>query len=93
MYLKIGFDVDRDVELAQAVRDELGPNVAIRVDANERAARGVGIGLEVAEDLREGRLEEGRARDLPYAVVNSPDNDVLRRRNIVEELIDPTCVI
>ena len=35
MYLKIGFDVEQDVELAKAVRDELGPDVAIRVDSNE----------------------------------------------------------
>jgi L-alanine-DL-glutamate epimerase-like enolase superfamily enzyme len=35
LYLKIGFDVANDVALAQAVREEVGPDVAIRVDANE----------------------------------------------------------
>jgi L-alanine-DL-glutamate epimerase-like enolase superfamily enzyme len=35
MYLKIGFDVANDLALVRAVRDEVGPEVAIRVDANE----------------------------------------------------------
>jgi L-alanine-DL-glutamate epimerase-like enolase superfamily enzyme len=35
MYLKIGFDVDNDLALVRAVRDEVGPRVAIRIDANE----------------------------------------------------------
>jgi L-Ala-D/L-Glu epimerase len=35
MYLKIGFDVAADVALVKAVREEVGPDVAIRVDANE----------------------------------------------------------
>src|SRR3954466_12308095 len=35
MYLKIGFDVDDDLALVRAVREEVGPDVPIRVDANE----------------------------------------------------------
>jgi L-alanine-DL-glutamate epimerase-like enolase superfamily enzyme len=35
MYLQIGFDVRNDVRLAEAVREEVGPDIAIRVDANE----------------------------------------------------------
>lgn len=35
MYLKIGFDLATDLTLARAVRDEVGPDIAIRVDANE----------------------------------------------------------
>jgi glucarate dehydratase len=35
IYLKIGFDVANDLALVRAVRDEVGPDVAIRVDANE----------------------------------------------------------
>ena len=35
MYLKIGFDVASDLALVRAVRVEVGPDVAIRVDANE----------------------------------------------------------
>jgi glucarate dehydratase len=35
MYLKIGFDVANDLALVRAVRDEVGPEIAIRVDANE----------------------------------------------------------
>jgi L-alanine-DL-glutamate epimerase-like enolase superfamily enzyme len=35
IYLKIGFDVANDLALVQAVRDEVGPDVAIRADANE----------------------------------------------------------
>jgi glucarate dehydratase len=35
MYLKIGFDLRKDVALVRAVRDEVGPDIAIRVDANE----------------------------------------------------------
>lgn len=35
IYLKIGFDVANDLALVQAVRDEVGPDVSIRADANE----------------------------------------------------------
>jgi L-alanine-DL-glutamate epimerase-like enolase superfamily enzyme len=58
MYLKIGFDVEQDVALAQAVRDEVGPDIAIRVDPNEawtafEARRAVrlfeSVGLEFLE--------------------------------------------
>jgi muconate cycloisomerase len=35
MYLKIGFDVARDVALVEAIREEVGPDIAIRADANE----------------------------------------------------------
>ena len=35
MYLKIGFDVANDLALARAIREEVGPDIAIRVDANE----------------------------------------------------------
>jgi L-alanine-DL-glutamate epimerase-like enolase superfamily enzyme len=35
MYLKIGFDLANDLALIRAVRDEVGPQLAIRVDANE----------------------------------------------------------
>lgn len=35
MYLKIGFDLLTDVGLVRAVREEVGDEIAIRVDANE----------------------------------------------------------
>jgi L-alanine-DL-glutamate epimerase-like enolase superfamily enzyme len=35
MYLKIGFDLSNDLALVGAIRDEVGPDIAIRVDANE----------------------------------------------------------
>ncbi|MBA3381753.1 MAG: mandelate racemase/muconate lactonizing enzyme family protein [Actinobacteria bacterium] len=35
VYLKIGFDLANDLALVRAVRDEVGPDIAIRVDANE----------------------------------------------------------
>ena len=35
MYLKIGFGLAEDLALVQAVRDEVGPDIAIRIDANE----------------------------------------------------------
>src|SRR4051794_28618949 len=35
MYLKIGFDLETDLALVRAVREEVGADVAIRVDANE----------------------------------------------------------
>ena len=43
MYLKIGFDVGNDVRLCEAVRDEVGPDIAIRVDANEAWSPFVGL--------------------------------------------------
>jgi L-alanine-DL-glutamate epimerase-like enolase superfamily enzyme len=35
VYIKIGFDLDNDLALARAIRDEVGDDVAVRVDANE----------------------------------------------------------
>jgi L-alanine-DL-glutamate epimerase-like enolase superfamily enzyme len=35
LYLKIGFEVAADAALARAIRDEVGADVALRVDANE----------------------------------------------------------
>jgi L-alanine-DL-glutamate epimerase-like enolase superfamily enzyme len=35
IYLKIGFDLANDLRLVRAIRSEVGPEVAIRVDANE----------------------------------------------------------
>jgi L-Ala-D/L-Glu epimerase len=35
MYIKIGFDLTNDIALARAIRDEVGDDVAVRVDANE----------------------------------------------------------
>jgi len=35
VYIKIGFDLDNDIALARAIKDEVGPDVAVRVDANE----------------------------------------------------------
>jgi L-alanine-DL-glutamate epimerase-like enolase superfamily enzyme len=39
MYMKIGFDIDGDLALTQAIRDEVGPDVRIRVDVNEGWSR------------------------------------------------------
>lgn len=33
--VKAGLDVDRDIDLVRRLRDELGPDITIRVDANE----------------------------------------------------------
>ena len=35
MYIKIGFDLQSDLALARAIRDEVGDDIALRVDANE----------------------------------------------------------
>ncbi len=35
VYIKIGFDLDNDIVLARAIKDEVGDAVAVRVDANE----------------------------------------------------------
>ena len=35
VYIKIGFDLANDLALARAIRDEVGDEVAVRVDANE----------------------------------------------------------
>ena len=35
VYIKIGFDLDNDIALARAIKDEVGDGVAVRVDANE----------------------------------------------------------
>jgi L-alanine-DL-glutamate epimerase-like enolase superfamily enzyme len=34
-YLKIGFELENDLRLARAIREEVGDDVAVRVDANE----------------------------------------------------------
>jgi L-alanine-DL-glutamate epimerase-like enolase superfamily enzyme len=35
MYIKIGFDITNDLALAAAIKDEVGDDIAVRVDANE----------------------------------------------------------
>jgi glucarate dehydratase len=35
MYIKIGFDLKADLALARAIRDEVGDDIAVRVDPNE----------------------------------------------------------
>jgi L-alanine-DL-glutamate epimerase-like enolase superfamily enzyme len=35
VYMKIGFDVAQDLELTRAIREEVGPDVEVRVDVNE----------------------------------------------------------
>jgi len=35
MYIKIGFDLKNDLALARAIREEVGDDIALRVDANE----------------------------------------------------------
>lgn len=35
MYIKIGFDLQNDIALARAIREEVGDGIALRVDANE----------------------------------------------------------
>lgn len=35
IYIKVGFDLDNDLAIARAVREAVGPGVALRVDANE----------------------------------------------------------
>jgi len=35
MYIKIGFDLKADLALARAIRDEVGEDIAVRVDPNE----------------------------------------------------------
>jgi len=35
MYIKIGFDLKNDLALARAIKDEVGDDIAVRVDANE----------------------------------------------------------
>jgi L-alanine-DL-glutamate epimerase-like enolase superfamily enzyme len=35
VYIKIGFDVDNDLALARAIKEEVGHEIAVRVDANE----------------------------------------------------------
>jgi L-alanine-DL-glutamate epimerase-like enolase superfamily enzyme len=35
VYIKVGFDLENDLRLARAMRDEVGDDIAVRVDANE----------------------------------------------------------
>ena len=35
MYIKIGFDLKNDLALARAIKEEVGDDIAVRVDANE----------------------------------------------------------
>lgn len=35
MYIKIGFDLKNDLALTRAIKDEVGEDIAVRVDANE----------------------------------------------------------
>ena len=35
VYIKIGFDIKNDLALARAIKDEVGEDVGVRVDANE----------------------------------------------------------
>src|SRR6476620_3763512 len=35
VYIKIGFELKNDIALARAIKDEVGEDVAVRVDANE----------------------------------------------------------
>jgi L-alanine-DL-glutamate epimerase-like enolase superfamily enzyme len=35
VYIKIGFDIDNDLALARAIKEEVGHEIAVRVDANE----------------------------------------------------------
>jgi L-alanine-DL-glutamate epimerase-like enolase superfamily enzyme len=35
MYIKIGFDLQNDLAIARAIREEVGDGIALRVDANE----------------------------------------------------------
>jgi glucarate dehydratase len=43
MYFKVGFDMANDLEIVRAVRDEVGPEIAIRVDANEAWSKFVAV--------------------------------------------------
>jgi L-alanine-DL-glutamate epimerase-like enolase superfamily enzyme len=59
MYLKIGFDVANDLALVGAVRAEVGPDIAIRVDANEGWTPFTAIeALRAFEDLNLEFLEQ-----------------------------------
>jgi L-alanine-DL-glutamate epimerase-like enolase superfamily enzyme len=59
MYLKIGFDVAADVALVTAVREEVGPDIHIRVDANEAWSAFDAIdALRAFEDVRLEFLEQ-----------------------------------
>jgi L-alanine-DL-glutamate epimerase-like enolase superfamily enzyme len=35
VYIKIGFDIDNDLAMARAIKEEVGEGIAVRVDANE----------------------------------------------------------
>ena len=59
VYMKVGFDIDDDIALIRAIRDEVGPKIGIRVDPNEgwsafdalRALRELeDVGLEFVEE-------------------------------------------
>ncbi len=39
VYIKIGFDIDNDLALARAIKQEVGHEIAVRVDANEGWSR------------------------------------------------------
>ena len=59
MKLKVGFGVAEDAEVAKAVREAIGPGVALMIDANHAfdATRAVQLGRQVAE-LNIGWFEE-----------------------------------
>jgi L-alanine-DL-glutamate epimerase-like enolase superfamily enzyme len=35
VYIKIGFDIDNDIAIARAIKEEVGEDIGVRVDANE----------------------------------------------------------
>jgi L-alanine-DL-glutamate epimerase-like enolase superfamily enzyme len=71
VYLKLGFDLDDDIALTAAVKDEVGPTIAVRVDANEgwspfEAVRALeafaAIGVEFVEEPIDMNNVESLAR-------------------------------
>jgi L-alanine-DL-glutamate epimerase-like enolase superfamily enzyme len=55
MYMKIGFDIADDIRLIRAIRDEVGPDIAIRVDPNEGWS--VFEALRALQELEDVNLE------------------------------------
>jgi L-alanine-DL-glutamate epimerase-like enolase superfamily enzyme len=52
MYLKYGFDIENDAAIARAVRERVGPRIAIRVDANEAWSAFEAVrALQLLEDI------------------------------------------
>jgi D-galactarolactone cycloisomerase len=77
--LKIGFGVEEDAAVARAVREAIGPNIALMVDANHA--------FDATAAIRVGRMIE--AQDIAWFEEPVPPEDVAGYREVKSALSIP----